>query len=513
MNRRSNWNALETEAARAAWLAGMSEAEQRAAWLRCRASAAYFIDCYCQIYDKAAQRWTPFTLWPEQYRVLRGLGPQAKTIVLKARQLGLSWLALAYHGLWRTLFQPIAKVGIFSKRDDEAVYLLGDERLKGMYERLPGFLQCESVTKSDAHIFAFSNGSVVRAYPTSAGDSYALTDVILDEFDLVPDQNRLMRSVKPTVDTGAMTIISRADKSRPLTEFKRLYRAARAGSNGWTAVFLPWSAHPVRDAQWYEAMRQEIVERTGSADELFEQYPATDEEALAPRSLDKRILADWIRQCYRQVAPVDERLCPAIPGLHVYALPQAGRLYVLAADPAEGNPTSDDSALDVIDAASGEQAATLAGKFEPDVFGGHIAELARWYNGARALVERNNHGHAVLLWLRDNAQIELVNGKDDRPGWLNNSLGKSLMYDACANALRDGDAVVHSAETYAQLTGIEGSSLSAPEGEHDDRATAFALAMLARGLAGPAPVSVNVEIGAAAIRRTRSRMLWQNVPA
>ena len=52
---------------------------------------------------------------------------------------------------------------------------------------------------------------------------------------------------------------------------------------------------------------------------------------------------------------------PAIPGLNVFALPEPGQKYVIGADPAEGNPTSDDSALCVLDRDSGIQAAELAG--------------------------------------------------------------------------------------------------------------------------------------------------------
>jgi len=133
--------------------------EQEREWLRCQMSPAYFVDRYCQIYDKVARAWVPFRLWRCQWEVLQDFRAYQLNVVLKARQLGLSWLALAFYGLWRTLFEPIAKVGVFSKRDDEAVYLLGDERLRGMYNRLPTWLQARKVERSDAHNFILSNGS------------------------------------------------------------------------------------------------------------------------------------------------------------------------------------------------------------------------------------------------------------------------------------------------------------------------------------------------------------------
>ncbi|MEK7874032.1 MAG: CoA transferase, partial [Chloroflexota bacterium] len=47
---------------------------------------------------------------------------------LKARQLGMTWLCLAY-GLWQMMFKPIAKPLVFSRTEDDAMYLLGVERL------------------------------------------------------------------------------------------------------------------------------------------------------------------------------------------------------------------------------------------------------------------------------------------------------------------------------------------------------------------------------------------------
>jgi hypothetical protein len=51
-----------------------------------------------------------------------------------------------------------------------------------------------------------------------------------------------------------------------------------------------------------------------------------------------------------------------------------------------------------------------------------------------------------------------------------------MLYDRCADALRNGEVVLHAFATHGQLASIDGSTLRAPEGEHDDRADAFALA-------------------------------------
>lgn len=405
-------------------------------------------------------------------------------VILKARQLGLTWLVLAY-ALWLLLFHPISTVLLFSLRDNEAVHLLSDERLRGMFLSLPDWMRPAEI-KTDAHVWRLANGSTAKAFPTSAGDSYTATLAIVDEADLVPDLNKLMRRVKPTIDGGGkMILLSRSDKSQPQSEFKRIYRAAKQGLTKWVAVFLPWSVRPERTADWYDEQRRDILQRTGSLDDLHEQYPATDVEALTPRSLDKRIHPDWLAKCYQESSPMSDAAlaeagAPAIPRLVVYKSPKRGRRYVGGIDTAEGNPTSDDSSMHFLDAETGEECAKLSGKLQPSVTAAHADKIGTWYNKAGLLVERNNHGHAVLLWLTDNSKLQILEGTDGKPGWLDNSRGKTALYDASADAFRTDDTVIHSFSTFTQLSSIEGSSLRAPDGESDDEADSYSLALVAR---------------------------------
>lgn len=381
------------------------------------------------------------------------------------------------------LFQPAATVLIFSKRDEEATELLS--RLKGVYQRLPAWMQAKSITVDGKHDWALSNGSSAKAFPTTGGRSYTGSIVILDEADFVEDLNALLNAVKPTIDAGGQIVmLSTVDKSLPLSPFKEIYRGARRGDTDWLSIFLPWSARPERTPAWYEKQKAEIFARTGALDDLHQEYPETEAEALAPRSLDKRIPAIWLQAVLAERKPITDPDAPAITGLRIYHKPQPGRVYAIGVDPAEGNPTSDDSALTVMDVMTGEECAMLAGKFQPSVMASYADQIGRYYNDAGLMIERNNHGHAVLLWAHEYSKLRILEGRDDKPGWLSSSLGKALLYNEMADYFRDNARdeakLLHSFDTYTQLASIEGATLRAPEGQHDDRADSYALAHVGR---------------------------------
>jgi hypothetical protein len=460
---------------------------------------AYFIDQYVLILNATNETWEPFTLWPAQRGILDDLHNNRQLVILKARQLGLTWLCLAY-ALWRMVFYPIATIAIFSRIEIDAQELL-DKRLKGMWERLPIWMKTAFVAEDNKTKWELSTGSSAMAFATNGGRQYTFSLVMVDEADFQPDLPSLLNAVKPTIDAGGrMWLISSANKELPESRFKAIYRNAKRGNYEWRHVFLPWHARPGRTLEWYERQRAQDIAETGAADNVAGEYPATDTEALAPRSLDKRIHPAWIEACYAEMKPLSHvKGAPSLPGLEIYRAPVPGRKYVIGGDPAEGNPNSDDSALTVVDLLTGEECAVLAGKYEPSTFGGYIKLVSVYYHAAPAMVERNNHGHAVIGWLQDNARrVRLLHGHDwdveqhdkqDRVGWMSSTLGKALLYTECAdhfkqNAHIEGPKkavkVLHSFAGYTQLASIEGATLRAPDGQHDDRADSYALAIVGR---------------------------------
>lgn len=481
-------------------------------WIKCTADVNYFALRYGWLYNATEQAWLPFRLWPAQETTLQRMANERMLVVLKARQLGISWLCLVY-ALWLLIFAAPATVLLFSLREAEAKELL--ERLRGMYARLPQWMQAKRVLHQSGTVWALSTGSRALAFSTKGGRSYTGTLVLVDEADFVPDLGRFMNGVKPTIDAGGkLFLVSTSDKTQPISTFKNLFRAAQqfesapaSNVGDYRPLFLPWHSHPQRDAAWHERTKAEMFAQRGTDDDFFAEYPATPEEALAPEQLDRRIPHEWLQGVLDErtpLSPLPAPLAPAMPGLTVY-LPAvqgkdydspapspivrsaseqrrhggAGANYVIGVDPAEGNPNSDESVATVLEMESWGEVANLVLKVEPGVFARYIEQLSHYYNQAAVMVERNNHGHTVIRALAEGGQTHVLHGYDGKPGWLSNIKGKPLMYDALAEAIRDGSCKVRSVETASQLASIEASTLRAPRGLHDDRADSFALAIAA----------------------------------
>ncbi len=449
--------------------------------IRCKLNFNYFTHNHVQIKSDAGE-WVPFRLWSAQADVGTDLTTYRLIILLKARQLGMSWLLVSY-AVWVAIFEPGSTVLLFSKGQREAKELLA--RIRDVIIRLPVWMQPRKFLTDGATELTLSNGSrfVSFASASSGGDSYTARLVIIDEADLIRDLNLLLSGAKPTVDGGGqLVLLSRTEKSDPESPFKRTYRAAAAGELPYHTIFLPWHARPERDQDWYDAQKAEILGRTGWLDELYANYPATAEEALAAKEQDKRFPLAWLEACFREQPPLSLADTPFAEwsGIEIYALPVAGREYSTGVDVALGNPTSDDSVAIVTDALSCEEVCVLCGKFEPTVLAQKASEISRWYNNARLHVERNNHGHKCLeAMLSQRPRPNVLKGRDKKPGWWTDPVGKTFMYDTVAECLRRGACIIRSRTTFNQLASLDAIRQEAPEGRHDDRAVGYGLSVLA----------------------------------
>ncbi len=179
------------------------------------------------------------------------------------------------------------------------------------------------------------------------------------------------------------------------------------------------------------------------------------------------------------------------PGLRVWELPQATSPYVAFSDPAEGLEGGDYSVTYVLNARTLVHVASLHGTFEPGYFGKISSDVCRQYNNALWGVERNNHGHAVLLVAQQLQYPRLYWHEQDqtrgqkqagspptaRVGFPTTSTTKPDIIGALAEAIANYSLTSYDDEFWSEcqtyVIGPNGDTNAVP-GAHDDRVIAMA---------------------------------------
>lgn len=216
----------------------------------------------------------PFMLWPAQRQVLGRMDTERLLVILKARQLGISWLACAA-ALYRCLTKRGQTVLIFSQGQLEADELI--RRIAFLYANHIDRPSLPSLTSEKMGMLAWSNRSRVISLPATkrAGRSWTASLVIMDEFAFMQYGPALLEAVKPTInDGGSLWIISSADGQG--TPYHQHWQQAEAGQSGYKAVFLPWQANPNRPPDWREKLLEESLDKAA----VKREYPENAAEAF-----------------------------------------------------------------------------------------------------------------------------------------------------------------------------------------------------------------------------------------
>ena len=214
----------------------------------------------------------PFELWPLQRSSLDAILNHRQVIVLKARQLGLSWLVICY-AVWLCVFHPGQAVLVFSKDQESANEMI--RRARGVFLRLkrkPVELTTDNVTT-----IGWANGSRVKSFAATedAGSSFTASLILVDEFAKMRYADSLYTSVKPTINDGGRIIVISTARGEG-NPFHKLWNAAVAGENGLHPIFLSWNARPGRDGDWYARAASDALSMAHHRQE----YPATPDEAF-----------------------------------------------------------------------------------------------------------------------------------------------------------------------------------------------------------------------------------------
>lgn len=159
------------------------------------------------------------------------------------------------------------------------------------------------------------------------------------------------------------------------------------------------------------------------------------------------------------------------------------KTYVLGADVAEG-VRSDYSVASLFCVETKKEVAFFRGYLSPSEFADKICQMGKLYSHQNrwplAIIERNNHGHAVILKLKEvHHYPHLWVAKDERIGHHTSILTRPILVDTFVEAMQSGEFHCQTKETFAEcLTLVDNNGkIEAEDGKHDDCVIATALAI------------------------------------
>ena len=245
-----------------------------------RKDLLFFVERMCMIEDKdSVEGLVHFKLWPQQREALAGIRDNRRSIILKARQLGITWLVICYE-VWKILTEPGYTVIALSRTEKEAMELV--RRVGVVLDNQPlsrrktdWYGAKHTVTALTVTVERDGKSSTFMAFPSSqnVGRSFTANLLILDEWAFQQFAAEIWQAVLPIVNrpTGGQVIGLSTIKLGSL--FADLWQTA---DNGFHKIFIPWTADPRRDEAWY----RETMANYGSEIKMMQEYPASPEEAF-----------------------------------------------------------------------------------------------------------------------------------------------------------------------------------------------------------------------------------------
>lgn len=486
-----------------------------------------------------------FKLRPAQELLLRTLWH--RNIILKARQIGFT-TAIDILGLDTAVFNAFTAVGIIAHTLED-VKKIFRTKVRFPYENLPDDIRAHVKARSEReNELLFTNGSSIRVAVSMR--SGTLQFLHISEYGkLCAKFPKKAEEVKtgslPTVHEGGIVIIESTaegvggDYHAKCIEAEAAQAAIAAGARhklSWQEYkffFFAWWQDdkyraPVPPGFEFSRQHTEYFEETEAVigrqldpDQRYwyvlqerqldsltikQEFPSYPSEAFlfsGRKAFDPRGLSLTQKQCLpaiwsgdikyfvpaKEAKYDDSELVERPEGmLLIWAHPVEGMDYVIGADVAEGLEHGDYSSADVLDE-TGMQVAQVHGHLDVDVFGRVLNWLGRYYNKAFLGVERNNHGHAVLMRLKDLGYPRLfveerIEGRQEeqtateKVGWHTNQITKPFIIDNLAVLIRDGESGIRSALTVQECNNYvvdERGRYGAQKGANDDRVMSYAI--------------------------------------
>ncbi len=444
--------------------------------IRCGKDPSYFFNSYVKI-QHPVKGLIKFDTFEFQDDCVETFSEERFSIVLKSRQLGLSTLVAAY-SLWMALYQRDKNILVIATKLTVAQNFI--TKVKTMLRALPPWVVLPELVANNKQLLQFSNGSTVKAIPTSddAGRSEALSLLIVDEAAFVKNFDSLWMGLYPTISTGGRVIILSTPNGVG-GQYHKLYTDAEAGLNEFAPIKLPWDVHPERDEDWFSETTKNLSDRQ-IAQEYLCDFAASGETFLSKNDIE------YIRQSTR---PPVERSGPG-SCVWTWKYPLSEHEYIISADVSRGD-SRDYSTFHVIDLNESECVAEYKGKIPPDRFGELLAEYGEKYNNALVCPENNSYGYATILKMKEIQYPNLYFKKrkaiyigdyvpdynPDLAGFTTSGRTRSLVLTKLEEVLRNKMIKIYSSRFYEELKTFVwiGNKAQGMKGHNDDLVMSFAI--------------------------------------
>ena len=443
--------------------------------VRCGKDPVYFMNKYVKI--QHPQRGTiPFKTYPFQDECVKEFIKNRFNIILKSRQLGLSTLGAAY-AVWMAIFYKDKNILVIATKLSVAMNFI--KKVKIALRSIPNWLILPELTSNNKQTVEFSNGSSIKAIPTSddAGRSEALSLLIVDEAAFVRNFDELWTGLYPTLSTGGRAIVLSTPNGVG-GQYYDLYMKAETAENEFNPIKLPWDVHPERDDAWFEAETKNLTHKQ-VAQELMCDFAASGETFLN---------ADDIESMRLGVRPPLERWGPEM-NVWVWKYALSEHSYIISADIARGD-AKDYSTFHVIDAEESEIVAEYKGKIPPDQFAVLLNEAGMRYNKALLCPESNTYGFAVLVKLQElkYPNIYFAKEKDkfaalygggtiSKAGFSTQGASRAKILTKLEEVIRNRHIRIYSSRLYEEMKTFiwKGSRAQAMREKNDDLVIALAI--------------------------------------
>jgi hypothetical protein len=424
-------------------------------------------------------------------------------IVVKARQMGLTtWIAGRF--FLKTITSPgVLTVQVAHTRDAaESIFRI----VQRFWDCLPEELRKGCLKRSRANVGQMvfpaldSEFRVLTASDANAGRGLTVQNMHLSEVSRWPGEaGATLAGMRAALIPGGELVL----ESTPNGAHGCFYEEwQQAEENNVQRHFFPWWLEEAYVSAEATDLREDEIALKNEQNLSLGQIGFRRGLEASYRGLRVQEFAEDAELCFRSTGEccfdmdVVEARLKSVAQTHVkrregkllvFLPPQANREYIVSLDPAGGGSEGDYAAVQVIDRESGVQCAELQQRLRPRELTRVAVALAREYStpGLPALlvVERNNHGHAVLAYLENGEAYDRIYAQKGVPGWLTTSASRTPMISEMRALLEEMPHLFRSSRLLEECRTFvthPNGKVGAAHGTHDDCVMAFAIAQAVR---------------------------------